>query len=105
VDLSSVTYIASQPWPFPRSLMIGFLASAATPSNPDLLGPLPSPSTTSSAATGHRSSSKAAGGTPAFAPAGYDLLSNEGRKAALSVGLKPEEVDQVSESCVTLHLG
>ena len=24
VDLASVRYVASQPWPFPRSLMIGF---------------------------------------------------------------------------------
>ncbi len=29
VSLSSVTYHSSQPWPFPRSLMIGFSASTA----------------------------------------------------------------------------
>ncbi|WP_370077926.1 NAD(+) diphosphatase [Streptacidiphilus sp. MAP12-16] len=28
VDLPSVTYVASQPWPFPSSLMLGFLARA-----------------------------------------------------------------------------
>ncbi len=28
VDLGSVTYVASQPWPFPASLMLGFLARA-----------------------------------------------------------------------------
>jgi len=28
VELADVTYICSQPWPFPRSLMLGFLATA-----------------------------------------------------------------------------
>jgi NAD+ diphosphatase len=28
VDPSSVTFVASQPWPFPRSLMVGFRATA-----------------------------------------------------------------------------
>ncbi|CAL8464400.1 g3935 [Coccomyxa elongata] len=31
VDPRSVCYVASQPWPFPQSLMIGFMASAAPP--------------------------------------------------------------------------
>jgi NAD+ diphosphatase len=30
IELSSVTYIASQPWPFPASLMLGFHAEAKT---------------------------------------------------------------------------
>lgn len=30
VELSSVHYLGSQPWPFPRSLMVGFVARAAT---------------------------------------------------------------------------
>eukprot|EP00775_Hariotina_reticulata_P003617 gene3617-3881_t len=29
VELQSVRYVGSQPWPFPRSLMVGFYASAA----------------------------------------------------------------------------
>lgn len=29
LELSGVTYLGSQPWPFPRSLMVGFLARAA----------------------------------------------------------------------------
>ena len=29
VDPHSISYVASQPWPFPQSLMIGFMASAA----------------------------------------------------------------------------
>ena len=29
VDLASIRYEASQPWPFPQSLMIGFQAKAA----------------------------------------------------------------------------
>ena len=30
ISLSAVTYFGSQPWPFPRSLMVGFFARAAT---------------------------------------------------------------------------
>ncbi len=30
VRLASVAYVASQPWPFPRSIMLGFTARAAT---------------------------------------------------------------------------
>ena len=28
LELTAVTYLGSQPWPFPRSLMVGFLAHA-----------------------------------------------------------------------------
>ena len=28
IDLDSVKYVASQPWPFPQSTMIGFIAQA-----------------------------------------------------------------------------
>lgn len=28
VELADITYVTSQPWPFPRSLMLGFLATA-----------------------------------------------------------------------------
>jgi NAD+ diphosphatase len=31
IDVSDVTYVASQPWPFPSSLMIGCTARAASP--------------------------------------------------------------------------
>lgn len=31
VDLESVQYVSSQPWPFPQSLMIGFMAATAAP--------------------------------------------------------------------------
>ncbi len=31
VDPHSIQYVASQPWPFPQSLMIGFMATAAAP--------------------------------------------------------------------------
>ncbi len=30
LELTGVTYLGSQPWPFPRSLMVGFLAHAAS---------------------------------------------------------------------------
>ena len=39
VDASSVEYIASQPWPFPNQLMMGFRADVA----PERLGPLKMP--------------------------------------------------------------
>ena len=31
VELAQVRYVASQPWPFPRSLMLGFVARAVSP--------------------------------------------------------------------------
>ncbi|KAG2452315.1 hypothetical protein HYH02_003339 [Chlamydomonas schloesseri] len=34
VDMASVTYAASQPWPFPRSLMVGFFGRAAPATSP-----------------------------------------------------------------------
>ncbi|KAG2443562.1 hypothetical protein HXX76_001914 [Chlamydomonas incerta] len=34
VDLPSVTYASSQPWPFPRSLMVGFFGRAAAAASP-----------------------------------------------------------------------
>jgi NADH pyrophosphatase NudC (nudix superfamily) len=66
VDLGSVAYVTSQPWPFPRSLMLGFLC-------------------------------KAKGlGSGSTSQVGYDLIgSSEGRKAAISVGLTPDEVEGV----------
>jgi NAD+ diphosphatase len=30
LELTGITYLGSQPWPFPRSLMVGFLAHAAS---------------------------------------------------------------------------
>ena len=30
IELGEVAYVASQPWPFPRSIMIGFAARATT---------------------------------------------------------------------------
>ncbi len=29
LELADITYLGSQPWPFPRSLMVGFCARAA----------------------------------------------------------------------------
>jgi hypothetical protein len=31
VDPHSIQYVSSQPWPFPQSLMIGFMAASAAP--------------------------------------------------------------------------
>jgi hypothetical protein len=42
VDLATVRYHSSQPWPFPQSLMLGFTAGATpappAPAGPDALG-------------------------------------------------------------------
>lgn len=39
VRVENVRYVASQPWPFPRSLMLGFRASLAAGADPDALTP------------------------------------------------------------------
>lgn len=39
VRVDRVTYVASQPWPFPRSLMLGFRARLVPGSDPTLLDP------------------------------------------------------------------
>ena len=41
VPLEDVRYVASQPWPFPRSLMLGFRARLATGADPEALHPDP----------------------------------------------------------------
>ncbi len=39
--LANIRYVASQPWPFPRSLMLGFRAVLAEGMDPDALSPDP----------------------------------------------------------------
>ena len=39
VRLGEIGYVASQPWPFPRSLMVGFRARLAVGADPDDLSP------------------------------------------------------------------
>lgn len=41
VMLGDVRYVASQPWPFPRSLMLGFRATLAQGQDPEALSPDP----------------------------------------------------------------
>ncbi|MEJ6490061.1 NAD(+) diphosphatase [Leucobacter sp. USCH14] len=41
VKLGEITYVTSQPWPFPRSLMLGFRARLATGVDPEALVPDP----------------------------------------------------------------
>lgn len=41
VPVEDVRYVASQPWPFPRSLMLGFRAKLAAGADPDALTPDP----------------------------------------------------------------
>ena len=41
VPLERVRYVASQPWPFPRSLMLGFRANLAAGADPEALHPDP----------------------------------------------------------------
>ena len=41
VELEGIEYVASQPWPFPRSLMLGFRARLAAGFDPEALAPDP----------------------------------------------------------------
>ncbi|GAA1604978.1 NAD(+) diphosphatase [Leucobacter chromiireducens] len=41
VQVANIEYVASQPWPFPRSLMLGFRATLADGADPDALQPDP----------------------------------------------------------------
>lgn len=54
------SYVASQPWPFPRSLMVGFYAAAAAQQHP----------------------------AGAAAAAGVDGLSQQARNAMMDTGLR-----------------
>ena len=71
VHLPSVRYVASQPWPFPRSLMIGFYACAKP------------------------AAQEGAAGVSGGGSSGFDLLGPLGRSAALDVGIRQEEVTLV----------
>lgn len=71
VDPSSVVYHSSQPWPFPQSLMVGFIAEAA-PTPAGDTGP----------------------GTSTAPPRrGLNLLAGPGAVAACDVGLLPSEAE------------
>ncbi|KAG2497161.1 hypothetical protein HYH03_004751 [Edaphochlamys debaryana] len=93
VELASVTYAASQPWPFPRSLMVGFHARAASSSGAGN-GAGPGPSTSGNGVP----SSSGAGARQWWQPprdaTGLDLLPNLGRRAAMDVGLFAEEAEE-----------
>lgn len=39
IEVTDVSYVTSQPWPFPRSLMLGFRARLAPGADPDRLNP------------------------------------------------------------------
>ncbi|KAF5828599.1 hypothetical protein DUNSADRAFT_17335 [Dunaliella salina] len=84
VDLPSVTYNSSQPWPFPKSLMLAFRGRAA-PLNQQQHN---SPGSSRNSSSG---SSGAAGVQQGLQ--GYELLSTEARRAAMDVGLTPREVN------------
>ena len=66
-------YVASQPWPFPRSLMVGFTAQAEAAWGPPASG------------NGGSSSDNGGGGGGA---SGLDLLQGPARAAALGVGIR-----------------
>eukprot|EP00803_Ostreobium_quekettii_P001197 evm.model.scf_776EXC.6 EVM.evm.TU.scf_776EXC.6 scf_776EXC:54881-61924(+) len=75
----SVKYIGSQPWPFPRSLMVAFRAAAAHPADKsDLVQGAPY----------HFSGHLVPGGT------GFDRLKGVARSAAIDSGILPHEVDE-----------
>lgn len=81
VDLASVRYHSSQPWPFPQSLMIGFMAEAAAAAPP------PAPAQQLS---GDGNAQAAA----ALARHGLALLSGPAVFAAREVGLLPAEAER-----------
>ncbi len=88
VSLASVRYVASQPWPFPRSLMIGFYCRLESSRIPGAAQMIPG-----------AAQMRTVGGEGGAS--GYELLGSEGRRAAISVGLKPNEVELVRRSaCV-----
>lgn len=71
VDPRTALYHSSQPWPFPQSLMIGFIAEAAQA--PDATGP---------------------GAAAAPQRRGLNLLAGPGAVAACDVGLLPSEAQR-----------
>lgn len=71
LDPSAVRYHSSQPWPFPQSLMVGFIAQA--PPAPDASGP---------------------GAAAAPPRRGLSLLERQGAVAACGVGLLPSEAER-----------
>lgn len=105
VDLGSVTYCASQPWPFPRSLMVGFYAVAAAQQKSngpaaDSNGPCVESNGPGVAASGETNGSEQQRQqAPAWAPRpgarGYDLLPHDGRRAAIDVQVLQQEVEEV----------
>eukprot|EP00879_Flechtneria_rotunda_P031381 GHRR01034277.1.p1 GENE.GHRR01034277.1~~GHRR01034277.1.p1 ORF type:complete len:428 (+),score=118.51 GHRR01034277.1:412-1695(+) len=70
VDLHSVRYVASQPWPFPRSLMVGFYASAATD------------------AVGNNKGGGNGGSSGSSSDGTSVVLSQQGRKAMMDSGIR-----------------
>lgn len=109
LDSGTAVYHSSQPWPFPQSLMIGFLAEA--PPAWAVEAPIGSGSTEISAPAPTASAAITPGGGtalgegeerrwPAEQRAGMDLLTRRGRQAAQEVGLRPAEV----EHCLTPEL-
>ena len=77
----SARYVASQPWPFPRSLMVGFRAEAR------LVDGHGGGSGGIGSSEGSSSSSSGGGSR------GFDLLHGPGRAAALGVGLRAAEAE------------
>jgi ADP-ribose pyrophosphatase YjhB (NUDIX family) len=84
LDPGSCRYHSSQPWPFPQSLMIGFLAEAP----PAGAAGLDAPRAASN--SGGAGEGQAAGGGRRR---GLEVLSPAGRQAAQEAGLRPDEAE------------
>jgi len=77
VSASGITYVESQPWPFPRSLMVGFYARPEVAAAAGAAG----------VGDGEEGGRNSGGGDPyALLPAGA------ARRAAMDVGVTPEEL-------------
>lgn len=91
MDLGSVRYHSSQPWPFPASLMIGFLSEAAssTPGEGQAAGGTTSPRLNDASPAGSVQPKPLAP-----QPRGLELLRGPAMVAAREVGLKPAEAER-----------
>lgn len=84
VDIRTLQYISSQPWPFPQSLMIGYSGTIEEPSIK--YAKLSFPQTLSGNLTGKGK--------------GLDRLSSQARHAAVESKIRPDELDSYLGICL-----
>eukprot|EP00798_Chlamydomonas_sp_ICE-L_P018942 gene18942-25510_t len=96
VHLPSVRYVASQPWPFPQSLMVGFYAKAKLAASTKASGfdLLPAQARSAAIDVGLLQEEVLESAVSTSA-SGFDVLPAQARSAAIDVGLLQEEVLEV----------